>query len=123
MNVLPSFFSPLIRESYYNGLQHEFMGLTKPDLDKNFAFLTLVTDEGRDIVLNEGLTYNSEKLIVSLPRDRNVGNLSELRISTTLVANNLPQRESQATITKAMKQFFGENNIVGIGFGNTNTTK
>jgi hypothetical protein len=116
-------FDSLVRESYYNGLQHEFMGLTKPELEKNFAFLTLVTEEARDIILNEGLTYNSEKLIVSLPRDRNVGNPSELRISTTLVANNLPQRESQATIIKAMKQLFGENNIVGIGFGNTNTTR
>ena len=114
-------FDSLVRESYYNGLQHEFMGLTKPELDKNFAFLTFATEEARDIVLKEWLIYNNEKLLVSIPRDRNAGNPSELRISTTLVANNLPQRESQASIIKAMKQLFGENNIVGIGFGNTNT--
>ena len=99
------------------------MGLTKPELDKNFVFLTFVTEEARDIVLHAGLTYNNEKLVVSIHRDRNAGNPSELRISTTLVANNLPQRESQAVITKAMKQLFGESNIVGIGFGNTNTDK
>ena len=116
-------FDTLVRESYYSGFQHEFMGLTKPELDKNFVFLTFVTEEARDIILNAGLTYDNEKLIVSIPRDRNAGNPSELRISTTLVANNLPQRESQAAITKAMKQLFGENNIVDIGFGNTNTHK
>ena len=57
---------------------------------------------------------------MSIPRDRNVGNPSELRISTTLVANNLPQRESQAAITNAIKQVIGEDNIVGISFGYTN---
>ena len=67
-------FDSLVRESYYNGLQHEFMGLTKPELEKKFAFLTLATEEVRNVVLIEGLTYNNEKLLVSIPRDRNAGN-------------------------------------------------
>ena len=96
------------------------MGFTKPELDKNFIFLTFAMEEARYIVLREGLTYNNEKLLVSIPCDRNVGNPSELRISTTLVTNNIPQREPQAAITKAMKHLFGENNIMGIEFGNTN---
>ena len=44
-------------------------------------------------------------------------NPSELRISTTLVANNLPQRESQSTITKSLKKFIGEDNVTGVTFG------
>jgi hypothetical protein len=115
-------FESLVQESYYNGHQHEFMGLTKPELDKIFAFVTFTTEEARDTVLKDGLIYNNEKLQVSIPRDRNVGNPSELRISTTLVANNLPQREPQA----AIKQVIGEDNIVDITFGYTNqsnTTK
>ena len=111
-------FEEIVRESYYTGRQHEFMGLTKPELDKTFAFLTLTTEEARDVVLNEGLTFNHEKLQVSITRNRGAGNPSELRISTTLVANNLPQREPQASITKAIKQAFGADNIVGISFGN-----
>ena len=113
-------FEFLVQESYYNGHQHEFMGLAKPELEKNFAFLTLTTEDTRDIVLREGLVYNNERLQVSLTRDRSIGNPSELRISTTLVANNLPQRESQSTITKAIKQLFGENNIMGVSYGTTN---
>ena len=113
-------FEEIVRESYYAGRQHEFMGLTKPELDKTFAFLTLTTEEARDVVLNEGLIFKHEKLHVSITRSRGVGNPSELRISTTLVANNLPQRESQASITKAIKQAFGEDNIVGVSFGNNN---
>ena len=111
-------FEEIVRESYYTGKQHEFMGLTKPEFDKTFAFLTLTTEEARDTVLKEGLTFNHEKLHVSVTRDRGTGNPSELRISTTLVANNLPQRESQASITKAIKLAFGADNIVGVSFGN-----
>ena len=111
-------FEEIVRESYYTGRQHEFMGLTKPEFDKPFAFLTLTTEEARDTVIREGLTFNHEKLHVSVTRDRGNGNPSELRISTTLVANNLPQRESQASITKAIKLAFGADNIVGVSFGN-----
>ena len=76
-------------------------------------------EEARDTVLKEGLVYNNERLQVSVTRDRNVGNPSELLISTTLVANNLPQRESQAAITQALKQVFGEGNIIGFSFSTT----
>ena len=62
-------FESLVHESYYNGHQHEFMGLAKPEIDKNFAFLTLTTEEARDIVLKEGLAYNNERLQVSITRD------------------------------------------------------
>ena len=117
-------FEEIVRESYYNGRQHEFMGLTKPELDKTFAFLTLTTEEARDTVLTDGLTFNQEKLHVCITRDRGAGNQSELRISTTLVANNLPQRETQASITKAIKHAFGEDNIVGVSYGtNPHTDK
>ena len=110
----------IVRESYYAGKPHEFMGLTKPELDKNFAFLTLTTEEARDLVLMEGIIFNHEKIQVSITKDRGIGNPSELRISTTLVANNLPQRETQSAITRAIKHIFGADNIVGISFGANN---
>src|ERR1700738_4234731 len=53
---------------------------------------------------NPRLVYNQEKLQVSITRDRGAGNPSELRISTTLIANNLPQRETQTTISRVIKQ-------------------
>ena len=112
-------FPTLVQESYYSGLQHEFMGLTKPEVDKNFSFLTLTTEEARDLVLKQGLIYKKEKLQVSITRDRGVGNLSDLRISLTLVANNLPQRETRSAITMAIKQAFGPDNVVDITFGTT----
>ena len=113
-------FEKLVHENYYIGKQHEFMGLTKSEIDKNYAFLTLTTEEARDNVLNHRLAYNQEKLKVSITRDRGVGNPSKLRISTTLIANNLPQRETQTTISRVIKQIFGADNIVGISFGNNN---
>ena len=111
----------LMRESYYEGREIEILSLTKSDADTDFAFITLTTEEARDDILTNGLAYHSERLKVSLTKDKNMGNLSELKISTTIVANNLPQRESQSTITKALKRLFGEENITGITFGyNTN---
>ena len=44
----------IVKESYYAGKQHEYMGLTKPEVDKFFAFFTLTTEESRDLVLMEG---------------------------------------------------------------------
>ena len=110
----------IVRENYYNGKQHEFMGLAKPEIGKNFAFLTLTTEEARDQVLKEGLTFKHEKLQVSVTRDRGASHPSELRISTTLVANNLPQKETQTAIIRAIKQVLGADNVVGVNFGANN---
>ena len=112
-------FETIVRESYYTGRQLEFMGITKSKMDNNFAFLTLTTEEARDYILQDGLAFNHEKLQVSVTRDRGIGN-PELRISTTLLANNLPQKETQTTITKIIKHVFGADNIVGISFGRNN---
>ena len=53
-------FESLVQENYYSGHQHEFMGLTKPELDRNFVFLTFTIEEAKDAILKEGLTYNNE---------------------------------------------------------------
>ena len=110
----------IVRENYYNGKQHEFMGLTKPEIGKNFAFLTLTTEEVRDQVLKEELTFKHEKLQVSVTRNRGASHPSELRISTALVANNLPQKETQTAIVRAIKQVLGADNVVGVNFGANN---
>ena len=52
-------FEEIVKESYYTGRQYKFLGLTKPVLDKTFAFLTPTMEETRDLVLNEGLTFNN----------------------------------------------------------------
>ena len=81
------------------------MGLTKPQLDKNFAFLTLTREAARDVVLKDGIVHNNKNLQVSIIRDRGNDNPSELRISTTLVANNILQREYQTSVIKAINNF------------------
>ena len=96
------------------------MGLTKPELDKNFVFLTLTTEEARDLIFKDGLTFNHKRLQINVTRDRGTGNPSEIRISTILVANNLPQRETQTTIIRAIKNAFDSDNIVDISFGTNN---
>lgn len=92
-------------------------GLTKANFDRDFAFITLTTEEAKTDLLNNGITYHSERLKVSLTKDKDVGNPSELRISTTLVASNLPQRAPQSVITNSLKQLFGAENVTGITFG------
>ena len=107
----------LMRDAYYDGREIEILSLTKSDTERDFAFITLTTEEAKEDVLQNGLTYHSERLKVSLTRDKDLGNTSELKISTTLVTHNLPQREAQSTITKAPKRLFGDNNIAGITYG------
>ena len=98
------------------------MGLTKLEVDKIYAFLILTTEEARDNMLKDGIAFNQEKLQVSITRYRGTSNPSELCISTTLVANNIPQRKTQTTISKVIKQTFGADNIFDISFGNNNHT-
>ena len=43
----------IVRKNYYNGKQHEFMGLAKLELSNNFAFFTLITEEAQDQMLKE----------------------------------------------------------------------
>ena len=54
---------------------------------------------------------------ISITKDKDLDNPSEFRISTTLVANNLSQEESQFTITKFLKRLFDKDNITGVTFG------
>ena len=86
-------------------------------VEKDFAFITLTTEEARDDVLNNGLTFESERINVSITKDKDLGNPSELRISIILVSNKLSQKESQSTITKCLKRLFGEDNITEVTFG------
>lgn len=72
----------------------EIVLLTKPNISKDFAFLTLTTEEIKDELLNNGLAFHYERLKVIITKDTSTGSLSDHHISTTLVANNLPQRES-----------------------------
>jgi hypothetical protein len=69
--------------SYYTEKQHEYIGLTKLNLDKNFAILTLTIDKAHGTALKDGLAYNYEELQVCITRDHGVGKPSELRIYTT----------------------------------------
>ena len=107
----------LMRDFYYDGREVEILSLTKPDDAKDFAFITLTTEDAREDLLRNGLSYHSEHLQVSATKDKDTANTSDLRISTTLVANNLPQRESQSTIVKSLQRLIGVENISGVTFG------
>ena len=107
----------LMKDAYYNGREVEILSLTKSETERDFTFITLTTEEAREDILNNGLTFQAERLKVSIIRTKDMSNPSELRISTTLVVTNLPQRESQSTITTTLKSLFGEENITGVTFG------
>ena len=67
--------------------------MTKPEVSKDYTFFTLVTKEAKDSILDYNLLHNHEKLKISVTCDQDANNPSELRINTTLVVNNLPQKE------------------------------
>ena len=58
------------------------MRLTKCDATKDFAFLTLISEEVRDVILKYGLVFQNEKIRVSITRDKVFFVPLELCIST-----------------------------------------
>lgn len=61
-NHVSSIYKTFVFKSYYEGKQHEFMGLSKLEFDKDFAFLIMTTEKTRDAILKDILTYNHERL-------------------------------------------------------------
>lgn len=55
--------------------------------------------------------------------DNEVGNKTELYTSTTLIAENLTQKESQSTFLRTNKQIVREDTIVDTTFGNSSRHK
>lgn len=76
----------IMQDFYYDDRKIKILFLTKSDTDKDFAFITLTTKEARNNILNNGLTYHSKHLKVSITKDKDTNHPSELRISSTLVA-------------------------------------
>jgi hypothetical protein len=111
----------LMRDFYYDGWEIDILSLTKSDDAKDFAFITLTTEDARENLLRNGLTYHSERLQVSATKNKATDNTSDLRISTTLVVHNLPQKESQSTIVKTLQRLIGVKNITGVTFGHKPT--
>ena len=107
----------LMRDFYYDSREVEILSLTKFKDDKDFAFITLITEDAREDILRNDLFYHSERLRVSATKDKDNGSTFDLRINTTLVAHNLPQRESQSTIVTSLRRLIGAENITGVTFG------
>ena len=59
------------------------------DCHQRFLIFTLTSKETKDVIFKYGLVFHHEKIGVSMTRDKEPTALSELHISTTLVANNL----------------------------------
>jgi hypothetical protein len=68
------------------------MNLTKADATKDFAFLTLICEQARDVVFKLGLVFQHKKIHISITRNIESTAPLELCINTTLVANNLPPK-------------------------------
>ena len=85
---------------------------------QRFLIFTLISKETRDVIFKYGIGLQHEKIEVSMTRDKESTAPSELRISTTLVANNLPQNETQTSIVMVFKNKFGDGNTVSFNFNN-----
>jgi hypothetical protein len=48
----------LMKDFYYDGREVEILSLTKADTERDFAFITLTTEEARNDILTNGLTFN-----------------------------------------------------------------
>ena len=69
----PSIFKANVKEDYYEGKLSEFMALTKPELSKDFALITLATEEARDVPIASGIIFNRENIKVSVTCDPKKG--------------------------------------------------
>lgn len=98
-------FCNLMRKSYYKGREIKFLSPTKSDVKEDFAFITLMTQEWSEDILINGPIYHSERLKISITKDKEMDNLSSFRINTTIVANNLHQRESHQPSPKSSSTF------------------
>lgn len=63
-----------MRDSYYDGREIEILSFTKSDIDKDFAFVTLTTEEAKEDILNNDLTYIIEHLRDKVTKDKEMGN-------------------------------------------------
>ena len=68
-------------------------------------------------IFSETALPTTPKNLTLAQQKTKTGNTLDLRISTTLVANNLSQRESQSTIVKSLQRLIGVENITGVIFG------
>ena len=59
----------LMKDFYYDGREVEILSLTKSETERDFAFITLTTEESKNDILTNGLTFHAEKLKVSITRD------------------------------------------------------
>ena len=89
-----NFFCTFVRESYYEGKQHKFMSLTKPDVAKDFAFLIFFSKEARDATLKYWLFFQHEKIQVSITMHPQNYALA----LPWFLANILPQKDTQTSI-------------------------
>ena len=60
----------IMTKAYYDRREVEILSLTKLEVEKVFAFFILTTEESRNDILANGLTYRSERLKVSITKDK-----------------------------------------------------
>lgn len=98
-----SIFQTIVYESYYEGKQIEFLNLTKPEITKDFVFLTLVSEEARDSLLSSGITYAHERIKVSITRDKDMGNPSEQGLAQRSSPTIYPKRNPKSQSSRPSK--------------------
>lgn len=106
----------LMKDLYLGRRQMKILSLTKLNANNDFASITLMIEDAHEDLFTVGFIFHHQKYKVSIIKDKDTSNPSDLQISTTLVTNDLPQRESKITITKTLKCNFGENNIFRVCF-------
>lgn len=80
------------------------------------AIIALATEEARDAHLTCGITYIQENIKINIMKDKHAKISLDLHINTTLVAHNIPPKESQTTIVKTINTFSGEDNLFVVSF-------
>ena len=79
------------------------MSLTKSEAIKDFAFVTLITEETHDSIINYALVYHREKIWVNIKIAKEMDTLSYLHISTTLWLTTSYKESQTSTIIALMK--------------------
>ena len=106
----------LIRLGFTSGKHIEFAGVSKRSNDQDFADITLVVEETRQLLVQRPILLEGERIIVTIPSRGTGPNLSPDALTTTLILKGLPLDKSQVQISAAVHRLLGARNVTSITY-------
>ena len=113
----------LIRLGYTSGQTMEFVGISKRLTDQDFAEITLVTEDTKELLLRSPVFLEGEHVVVSLPSNLQSSNFTPEALTNTLLIKGLLIQQSQLQVTAAVHRLLGARNVISVTFNRAQADK